>query len=361
MKRRKEIQTSLFRVDSNRPDRDIVRKCATIVRAGGLVAFPTETVYGLGADARSSEAVTNIFAAKGRPSDNPLIVHTADAEQAFALARHVPYIALELARRFWPGPLTLILHKADGLPGQTTAGLDTFGVRVPSHPVALMLLSEAKVPIAAPSANASGKPSPTCANHVIDDLWGKIDAILDGGPTDIGLESTVLDLTVSPPLILRPGGVTIEQIREIVPDVESITAHDAFRHVPTDDGPRSPGLKYRHYAPNAPAHRLLGDPDDVTQSIRSLEVDQPRPSNGYVISAETAALLRRGPAEIDVNKNDRFIVIGSRRSPEDAARGLYGALRALDRQQVRAIFIEVFDAQGIGTALFDRVHRATSE
>jgi len=226
-------------------DEQGILRGAEVIRAGGLVAFPTETVYGLGADALSDSAVARIFEAKERPRGNPLIVHLADAAVLESVAARVPPRARDVAARFWPGPLTLVLPRASTVPLITTGGLDTVAARVPSHPVALALIEASGRPIAAPSANRSGRPSPTRAGHVRDDLDGRIDMILDGGPTPVGVESTVLDMTTEPPMLLRPGGVTLEQLRDCLGEVAVLKGDDE------EATGRSPGLRYRHYAPRA--------------------------------------------------------------------------------------------------------------
>src|SRR6266511_1173404 len=226
-------------------DADAVRRAAEVIRAGGLVAFPTETVYGLGADALSAAAVTRIFEAKERPRGNPLIVHLADLSALEEVVARVPARVEDMARRFWPGPLTLVLPRAPAVPLVTTGGLETVAVRVPAHPVAQALLHAASRPIAAPSANRSGRPSPTRAEHVREDLDGRIEIILDGGPTPVGVESTVLDMTSEPPTLLRPGGVTLEELTDCLGEVGVLGSDDE------EAAGRSPGLRYRHYAPRA--------------------------------------------------------------------------------------------------------------
>ena len=232
------MKTHVYRVTNPHPGDPAIQACASVLRDGGLVAFPTETVYGLGADALNPAAVRKIFEAKGRPADNPLIVHAKDERQAFELAASVPPSARRLAAMFWPGPLTLILPKSDHVPLETTAALDTVAVRVPAHEAALALVEAFGGPIAAPSANVSGRPSPTTAEHVLQDLDGRIDAVLDGGPAGVGLESTVLDLTVSPPCILRPGGVTKEDLERVLGEVQG---PPAGWHAGAGGGPAAAG------------------------------------------------------------------------------------------------------------------------
>ena len=241
------MNTIVFHPES---DPNAVRDAAAILRRGGLVGIPTETVYGLGADALNEEAVVRIFLAKGRPQDNPLIIHVPDASWLEQYCRDVPPEAYRLAERFWPGPLTMILPRRDIVPLQTTGGLETVGVRCPDHPVTLAIIEAAGVPIAAPSGNTSGRPSPTTAAHMIEDMDGKIDGIVDGGPCTVGVESTIIDLTVTPPRLLRPGGLPLEALEEVLGEVSVDKAVTGL--LAAGEHPRAPGMKYRHYAPHAP-------------------------------------------------------------------------------------------------------------
>ena len=262
--------TILLRVDPSEPEVHLIRRAAEIIRNGGTVAFPTETVYGLGANTLSSEAVMGIFVAKNRPADNPMIVHVSSKKEVYALAKEVPEKADTLMHLFWPGPLTIVLKKADIVPDVVTAGLDTVAIRMPKHKVALALIRESRRPIAAPSANLAGKPSPTMAKHVIQDLYGRVDAILDAGPTKVGVESTVIDMTTAPPVILRPGGITYEQLTKTLGKVElhPIVLAEKRLYV---KGARSPGMKHRHYAPNAEVVVVEGrELDEVVNGIQEL-------------------------------------------------------------------------------------------
>lgn len=346
------VITQVFSTDPTRPDEEAIAACASLLKAGALVAFPTETVYGLGALALRGDAVRRIFAAKGRPADNPLIVHVATADEAWALAREVPRDALLLAEAFWPGPLTMVLHKNEALPDETTAGLPTFGARVPAHPVALALLKATGAPLAAPSANRSGRPSPTRAEHVLDDLGGRIAAVLDAGETDIGLESTVIDMTADPPTILRPGGVTAEQIRGCIGRVADGDPHADV------DAPKSPGLKYRHYAPRGKVTLLTGEPATVCEAVLAHEArrrtDRPDERRGYLLSQETAQALHQEGWE------GLLFVLGSRSAPEEAAHRLYLGLRTMDAMNATGVYIESFDERGVGRALMDRIRRAAA-
>jgi len=338
------LRTRVFPVNPARPDPAVIGEAAELLRRGGLLAFPTETVYGLGADALNSAAVRAIFAAKGRPADNPLIVHVSRADEAFALAARVPELAARLAALFWPGPLTLVLEAKEAVPRETTAGLSTVAVRVPAHPVALALLQAAQRPVAAPSANLSGRPSPTRAEHVLSDLDGRIDGVVDGGETGVGVESTVLDVTVEPPVILRPGGISREELEAAIGRVEEAAAAH-------EQAPRSPGLKYRHYAPRAQALVVSGSPQEIARAVSRLAVAP----GGFrriacLVSRETAASLGEPMPEV--------FILGGRDEPHEAARRLYHGLRAVDRPGVELILMEAFGEQGIGRALIDRMRRA---
>jgi L-threonylcarbamoyladenylate synthase len=315
-----------------------VRRGAEVIRAGGLVAFPTETVYGLGADALSASAVARIFDAKERPRGNPLIVHLADAAALESVAARVPPRARDAAARFWPGPLTLVLPRARTVPLITTGGLETVAVRVPSHPVALALIEASGCPIAAPSANRSGRPSPTRAEHVRDDLDGRIELILDGGPTPVGVESTVLDMTTEPPMLLRPGGVTLEQLRDCLGEVAVLKGDDE------EAAGRSPGLRYRHYAPRAQVIIVERGAGEVAVAPW-LETGRP------------VALMAQHPVSLD---RPGLLV---RTMPDDLdayARDLFAVLRELDSTGVEGIFVEAVSEEGLGHTIMDRLRRATS-
>ena len=308
-----------------------IEEAAALLRAGRLVAFPTETVYGLGAHALDGEAVARIFAAKGRPASNPVIVHVADVDGARALAGQWPPVAGALAERFWPGPLTLVVPKAAAVPDGVTAGGPTVGLRVPAHPAALTLLRAAGVPVAAPSANRSMEVSPTTARHVADSLGDAVDLILDGGPTRVGLESTVLDVTVSPPRILRPGMVTQGLLRQAGVDVATGPA--------SGGAARSPGLMLRHYAPRVPV--VLIDASGLLGTLRAAD-----------------GVLFLDPQAGDGQAAARAIVM-----PSDAAgyaARLYAALRELDEAGVRRIVVEVPPRDGDWIAIHDRLRRAAT-
>lgn len=340
------METRLVTVDPHHPDEQAIAEAAAVIRSGGLVAFPTETVYGLGADALNPSAVQGIFRAKGRPGDNPLIVHLADPGELPAVGVPLPRVE-PLARRFWPGPLTLVLPRTPAVPDVTTAGLNTVAVRVPDHPVAVALIRASGCPIAAPSANRSGRPSPTRAAHVWADLHGRIDMILDGGEAGIGLESTVLDLTQNPPVLLRPGGVTVEELEEVI---GPIRIHPAAGGMPAAGPVASPGMKYRHYAPATRCVLVEGTPEAVAAHI-SLRVRQERAAGlrvGVLASREAAA-------QYDA---DVVLVGGSRTDPAELGRNLYHGLRELDEAGLDLLFLEGVEATGLGLALMNRMRRA---
>jgi L-threonylcarbamoyladenylate synthase len=310
---------------------------AAVLLAGGLVAFPTETVYGLGANAWNDEACRRIFAAKGRPADNPLIVHVADPDEARAVALTWPEVATAVVEAFWPGPLTVVLPAAARVPISVRAGLDTVAVRCPDHPVARALIRAAAVPLAAPSANRSGRPSPTTAQHVAEDLGDRVDLILDGGPTGIGVESTVIDLSVTPPVLLRPGGLAVEAI-------ETVTGPLAR---PAPGGPaRSPGMKYRHYAPDVPVILLALDSEAAVAYIQR----EWGPDDTAILAP--TAVVGRLPGY-------RAADLGP--SAETAARRLFRGLRDLDRTRPRRIVAVWNDEAGLGRAVWNRLEKAATE
>lgn len=311
----------------------MIEQAAQLIRKGELVAFPTETVYGLGGDGLNAQSVQRIFEAKGRPIDNPVILHVGDGRQLHELTPEIPEEAYLLMRHFWPGPLTLILRKSERVPYESTGGKDTVAVRMPDHPVALALIRAAGMPIAAPSANLSGKPSPTSAEHVLEDLNGRIAAVLDGGPTRIGVESTVLDLTGEIPKVLRPGGVTIEALREFIPNVVFAKKGEDLN---------SPGTRYRHYSPRAA----------VTVTAESAKTE------------ELFEQLRASRSKIGwIGRNAPEGVIHIL-FPNDAVfygRFYYAALRELDAQGVHHIFVEPIDDAGMGAAVMDRIRRSAGQ
>lgn len=341
------MKTEILKIDKNNIDLGKIKFAAKVLESGGLVAFPTETVYGLGANALNEEAVKNIFRAKGRPSDNPLIVHIAGIEQINELVREIPYNAHLLMDRLWPGPITFVLRKSLKVPGIITGGLDTVAVRMPNHPIALALIKESGLPIAAPSANISGKPSPTCARHVIEDLSGKVDVIIDGDFANIGLESTVLDLTLEPNMILRPGGITLEDLKR---EINNVIIDPAIMEQSDINIPKSPGMKYKHYSPKAEVKIVEGSVEKVINKIHDI-INEEKARNkkvGVLATDETESMY----------KNVEIISLGSRQSPETIAAKLFQSLREFDDKGVDIILAEAFENTGIELAIMNRLSKA---
>jgi len=342
--------TRVIRVDPSRPDVESIRVAANIIRSGGTVAFPTETVYGLGADALNPEAVMKIFKAKERPPDNPIIVHVSSEADARRLAAEFPKKAAELTERFWPGPLTIVLKASKAVPRVTTGGLDTVAIRMPSHKVASALIRESGVPIAAPSANIAGRPSPTTAEHVVEDLAGRIDLILDAGSTNVGVESTVVDMTRNPPVILRPGGTTAEELRKVLGRVRLHPSGRALREIKMEHAP-SPGMKYRHYAPKAEVILVEGDLDAVRGRVREI-------ANEYMREGKVVGILT-----FDESKSayDRSVVksLGNRGDLKAAAKNVFSLLREFDRDGVDVIIAEGMPEKGLGLAVMNRLRKAS--
>lgn len=349
------MHTRVIRVDPHDPDSAAIAEAAATLTRGGLVAFPTETVYGLGANALSEAAVGGIYRAKGRPPTDPMIVHIAHVDQLPGIADEVPPIVADLARRFWPGPLTLILPKRASVPDVVSAGLPTIGVRIPSHTVSRRLLSQLALPVAAPSANRFSHPSPTTAEHVLHDLDGLIDLVIDGGPTSIGIESTILDLTVSPPLVRRPGRASLDDIREILPDVQSVTATLGTRYPQP-----APGQLLRHYAPRARLTLYVGSVDCVSQRVAADARASVAAGSRVGILAPEEDLLALAPRLAAVAARGRILSkrYGSRRNQDEAAHDLFRALREIDEDDVDVILALAPGAQGIGIAVIDRLTRA---
>lgn len=343
----KILATKHIKVDPFNPDAKVIQEAGDILARGGLVAFPTETVYGLGANALDGRAVLRIFEAKGRPSDNPMIVHVADLSQVDDLVENLPAPAQNLIQAFWPGPLTLVLPVSRAVPPEVTAGLPSVAVRMPGHAVALALIKAAGVPLAAPSANLSGRPSPTTAAHVIQDLDGRIDLILDGGPSGVGVESTVLDLTGRVPVILRPGGVTLEVLQVILGEV---TVDPAVLNSQPVDRPRSPGMKYTHYAPSAPLMLVEGEPQSVAAKIREIAAEYRSRGQRVGILTYTDSENYAGAGQV--------VLAGQRNKPETAAAGLYAALRRFNDMNVDFILAEGLPENGVGLAVMNRLRRA---
>ena len=342
------MDTIIEKIDPGNIDADVMDRAGKLIAEGELVAFPTETVYGLGGDALDPDASRKIYAAKGRPSDNPLIVHIAEFDDMKRVAREVPEQARKLADAFWPGPLTMIVWKSDAVPEATTGGMQTVAVRMPNHPVALELIRRSGCLIAAPSANTSGRPSPTEAQHVAEDLSGKIAMILDGGPGGIGIESTIIDLTEEKPMILRPGYITPEMLsevlqEEVVIDPGIIAADDTRK-------PKAPGMKYKHYAPKAEMIIVDGAQDAVIAKINELTAAK-RAEGKKVAVIATDETKERYDAQV--------ILSMGRRSDEDAiAQHLYKILRECDELEVGEIYSECFQTPRIGQAIMNRLLKA---
>ena len=346
---------NVVRVNPNEPQPGVIKRAAKVLQHGGLVAFPTETVYGLGAHALDVAAVRKIFAAKERPEWDPLIVHVTDIAMAQMLVASAPPVFHELAKKFWPGPLTLVVHKAAHVPDEVTARRDTVALRQPRHPVAAALLAEVQLPIAAPSANRFGRPSPTRAQHVVEDLGNRVDLILDAGPTPLGVESTVLDLTQSPPAILRPGGVSREDLEAALGPV---TMSKCVADQIEVKGLRGPGMTAKHYAPSATVELFDGEPSDIARQMaeRADALHQQGKKVGAIVSEEM-----RNAVESHTQLVACFGTWGAWGAWEALARKLFGTLRVLDSQGVDVILCPLPPAEGLALALRDRLQRAAGE
>lgn len=341
------MHTIVVAQDENRIEEKVMEQAGEIIKKGGLVAFPTETVYGLGGNGLNPESSRKIYEAKGRPSDNPLIIHICRLKDLELLVTEIPKQAKELADAFWPGPLTMILPKADIVPKETTGGLDTVAVRMPSHKVALTFIEKAGGFVAAPSANLSGKPSPTVAKYVVEDMDGRIDMIIDGGDIPIGLESTIVDLTGEIPMILRPGYITLEMLKEVVGEVN---CDPTLLDGNCMDRPKAPGMRYRHYAPKGDMLIVEGNAEAVVEEINAL-VEESRQNGlktGVIATSENA----------DRYRADVIKIIGSRAEEEVIAASLYRILREFDDDNVEAIYSESFATDGIGQAIMNRLLKA---
>jgi len=333
-------------------EEEIYCRAGEIIRRGGLVAFPTETVYGLGGDALNPHASAKIYEAKGRPSDNPLIVHIASIDDLEKIVDNIPENAKKLADKFWPGPLTMILNKKNIVPKETTGGLETVAVRMPNHEIALKFIKSAGGYIAAPSANTSGRPSPTKAEHVNDDLSGKIDMILDGGPVGIGVESTIIDLTSDIPMILRPGYITVSMIQNVITDEVKIDP-TITEKVNADFLPKAPGMKYKHYAPKGELFIIRSrDESKVIGEIKKLTRENLEKGKkvGILTTVEN----------IDVYDAGIVKSVGSRAEEETIARNLFSVLREFDAENVSVIFSEEFDTPQLGMAVMNRLLKAAA-
>ena len=344
------METIIRKIDKNQINQDVIEEAGNVLKQGGLVAFPTETVYGLGADALKEEAAKKTYAAKGRPSDNPLIVHIADYEDLKKVAVNIPPETDALAAHFWPGPLTMIFEKSESVPYGTTGGLDTVAVRMPSDPIAAALIRAAGGFVSAPSANTSGRPSPTTAEHVRVDLEGKIDMILDGGPVGIGLESTIVDFTEEIPTILRPGYINQEMVRRVIGQVQMdrglIQADSKVK-------PKAPGMKYRHYAPKADLTVVEGSPKAVQEKICALVEEKIRAGEkvGVIATEESIKAYPEGIVKC----------IGTRADEESIARHLFAVLREFDDCGVTYIYSEAFDTPQMGQAIMNRLMKAAGQ
>ena len=341
------METRVIKVDKDNIEKNSIKDAANIIKKGGLVVFPTETVYGLGANGLDEVAVGKIFKAKGRPQDNPLILHVHSMEQIGELVVEIPEIAIRAMERFWPGPLTILFKKSDKVPDIITGGLNTVAIRMPKNHIALELIKSSDCPIAAPSANISGRPSPTSSDHVIQDLMGKVNMIIDGGKTGIGLESTVLDLSGDIPMILRPGGVTLEDLRSIIPSVvedSSIMKENII--------PKSPGQKYRHYAPNAEMMVFSGEMDNIVERII-------RETDEYMKKGKTVGIMATDETR-EFYKEGLVISLGSRNNKETIAHNLFNTIRLFDEAKVDIILGEGVDLPDLGVAIMNRMMKAAS-
>lgn len=342
------MNTIIKKVEEKQIEEDVLEQAGEILKRGGLVAFPTETVYGLGANALDEAASSKIYAAKGRPSDNPLIVHIADMKDLGKIACDVSDKAIALANRFWPGPLTMIFRKTDRVPLGTTGGLDTVAVRMPNHKIALELIKKAGGFIAAPSANTSGRPSPTLAEHVEEDLNGKIEMILDGGEVGIGIESTIVDMSEEIPVMLRPGFINQSMIEEIIGPIQ--IDRTILEQSTDSKQPKAPGMKYKHYAPKADLTIVEGEMSDVVKAINSLAKEKISLNHtvGIIATEETKELYPAGIVKS----------IGSRSEESSIAKRLYCVLREFDHTGVSAIYSENFSEGAMGPAIMNRMLKA---
>ena len=341
------METKVAIIKDINTDIRFIEEAGKVIRNGGTVAFPTETVYGLGANALDDEAVRKIFIAKGRPQDNPLIIHVSTKEIS-ELVKDVPEVAQKIIDKFWPGPLTVILEKKDIIPNVTSANLNTIGIRMPNSEIALKLIELAERPIAAPSANISGRPSPTEVERCVEDLNGRVDYIIGGESSDIGVESTIVDCTVNPPLVLRPGGITLEMLKEINPEIE---LDKALKSKPNDDfKPKAPGMKYKHYAPNAHLKIIKGKNEKTIEIINEI-------LENYIEKGNDVAILT---TDENLNKfnNGKVISLGSENDLKEIAKNLFEALRKCDDLRVQYILCQGFEENGVGLAIMNRLNKA---
>ena len=341
------METKVAIIKDIKKDVKFIEEAAQTIVNGGIVAFPTETVYGLGANALDEKAVEKIFIAKGRPQDNPLIVHVSSNDIS-DLVKEVPDVAKKLMDKFWPGPLTIILEKKDIIPNVTSANLNTIGIRMPNCEIALKLIEISKRPIAAPSANISGRPSPTEVERCIEDLNGRVDYIIGGESSDIGVESTIIDCTVNPPMILRPGGITLEMLREVD---SNICIDEAIKSKPTDNiKPKAPGMKYRHYAPNASLKIITGKSEKTIEIIKEM-------LENYIEKSHKVAVLTTDENLNKFNKGN-IMSLGSEKDLNQIAKNLFEALRKCDDLGVEYILCQGFEEKGVGLAIMNRLNKA---
>lgn len=341
------MDTKVITIDHKNIDETVLQEAGRIIRDGGLVAFPTETVYGLGGDALNKESSRKIYEAKGRPSDNPLIIHISNMDDLKPIVEEIPEDVYRLAEAFWPGPLTIIMKKSVLVPKETTGGLDTVAVRMPSHPVARKFIEYAGGYVAAPSANVSGRPSPTRAKYVIEDMTGRIDMILDGDGIDIGLESTIVDMTGEVPMILRPGYITLDMLQKVLGQVDT---DKTILDINCKEPPKAPGMRYRHYAPKGQLTIVEGDVERTIEKINEL-------TRQAHIKGEKVGII--GTEETRMKyQGDSIKSVGKRRDEEAIARTLYAILREFDDEDVTVIYSESFSECSMGQAIMNRLLKA---
>ncbi len=342
--------TKIYKFDKDKIDINIIKESGKALKEGKTVVFPTETVYGLGGNIYCEDTLSKIYEAKGRPADNPLIVHIWDISQLKELVEEIPENAKILMNKYWPGPLTIIFKKNKNLPDYITRGLDTVAVRMPNNPIALKLLEESGVPVAAPSANTSGKPSPTIGRHVVEDLNGKVDIIIDGGSCKIGLESTVIDVYSTPLMILRPGGITLE---DIIEDIKNVVYDPSLMQVSSIINPKSPGQKYKHYSPKAQLFLFTGDIKNVKNKIKNKTEEMTKEGKKVLIMT----------SKENVPYYDKGIILnlGSRKDYKTISSNIFKALRKADELNVDVILSESFDEKGLGKAIMNRLIKASGQ
>lgn len=341
------MKTKINVIKDLEKDEEFISEAAEVIKKGGLVAFPTETVYGLGANALDSEAVKNIFIAKGRPQDNPLIIHIADKKDLYKYGVNISDIAEKLAHEFWPGPMTLVVKKNSMIPGVTSANLDTIGIRMPSNKVAMRLIEKSGVAIAAPSANLSGKPSPTDVKRCIEDLDGRVDYILGYNQSEVGVESTIIDVSVNPPCILRPGGITLEMAKKICKDIyidKAISGENSSLK------PKAPGMKYKHYAPKAKVRVVNGELDKCVEKIAEIV-------HNYIDNGLKVGVMATDETKCKY-KEGLVLSLGKRKDLSTVAKNLFSTLREFDDNNVDIIISEAFLEEGLGVAIMNRLKKA---